>query len=78
MIIKKKNENELLLTTLLTQFNDLVEKGYEIDAADFVSECTKLIKKHGYKVDGATNTHYINSIDVENEPEYPGDIPIES
>ncbi len=77
MIIKNKDQKKLKLSALLSQFNDMLKDGDEIDAADFISECVSLINKYNVKVDGAKNTHYVNSINLEDQPEYPGDIAIE-
>ncbi len=78
MIVKKKQSKDLLIRTLLEQVEELVENGHEIETAKFVEESIKIIEKYGHKVNGGTSTPYVNTIQVNDQPEYPGDIKIES
>ena len=63
---------------MLNQFNELLDDGYDIEAAQFIEDCADLMRANDIKIDGACQTLYVNSISLEDQPEYPGDIEIEN
>ena len=75
--MKKVNKLKFLKDQLFEHFSDMYEDNLEHEVANFVQDCVREINKNGYKVDGARQTPYINTIPVEEEPEYPGDMAIE-
>ncbi len=75
--MKKVNKLKFLKDQLFEHFSDMYSDNLEHEVASFVQDCVKELNKNGYKVDGARQTPYINTISVEEEPVYPGDINIE-
>ena len=75
--MKKKSDIDLIARTLVSQFEDLLDEGAELEAASVVTDCIKKIKERQLPVNGATTTAYINTIPVDEQPAYPGDIDIE-
>lgn len=76
--MKKHSVLTEVARNLISQFEALLDEGAELEAANFVADCIHKIKEKNWPVNGATTTPYINSINIDDEPEYPGDLEIES
>ena len=76
--MKNKNLVNLNEATILKCIEEMLDNGYEFEASDTLNKCIARIKERNIDVNGVTSTAYVNTINTEDEFEYPGDIEKES
>ena len=76
--IRELKHQDLVASTIVDHIDQLITNGYEIEAIEAIQLCINKIKENNIQIDGAISTPYINSIAQEDEPEYPGNIELES
>ena len=70
----KSNLFNTTSNAIINSVNELIENGLEVEAAETISKCLELIKEKKISVDGVTSTAYINSINIDKQYSYPGDV----
>ena len=68
------NHQEIVSSKIVDQLKQLLDEGFYSDAADVMETCLKLLKNHEGVVDGAFKTNYVNTINPEEQTDYPGNL----
>jgi pyruvate dehydrogenase E1 component len=74
----RKDLYNISSNSIINLIEEMLENGHEIEATDTLNKCLKRVQEHDVSIDGVTNTSYTNTIDVQNQVPYPGDLQRES